>query len=44
MRDRVSGKDVPFQPLDARFEPSGPTEAAVDTLALDELRPFGSER
>lgn len=45
MRGRASGKDVPFRPLDALFEPTTPEKSdlpTVDTLPLDDLYPFGS--
>ena len=43
MRERATANDVPFTPLDKLFEPTvpqGPELPAVDTLPVEELRPF----
>ena len=43
MRERATANDVPFTPLDKLFEPTvlqGPELPAVDTLPVEDLRPF----
>ena len=43
MRERATANDVPFTPLDKLFEPTvpqGPELPAVDTLLVEDLRPF----
>ena len=43
MRERATANDVSFTPLDKLFEPTvpqGPELPAVDTLPVEDLRPF----
>ena len=43
MKERATANDVPFTPLDKLFEPTvpqGPELPAVDTLPVEDLRPF----